>query len=79
MNRNQFLRLCALAHEVGPDEAWDVFQQESYEGDCDTQAALRDDPQDEPYIFGCGPYDSVDSRGRPLKPAVNDAGEPWWM
>lgn len=30
-------------------------------------------------MTGCGLDDTVDSRGRPLRPRVNDAGEPCWM
>lgn len=26
-----------------------------------------------------GDHDTRDSRGQPLRPRVNDAGEPWWM
>lgn len=29
------------------------------------------------YQTGCGADDTADSRGRPLRPRVNDAGEPW--
>jgi len=28
---------------------------------------------------GCNADDTTDSRGMPLRPTVNDAGEPYWM
>lgn len=31
------------------------------------------------YVPGCGQDDTVDSRGRPLRPRVNEAGEPYWI
>ena len=50
-----------------------------YEAECDGAEAERMDDRDDKYVYGCGEYDSVDSRGEKLRPAVNDAGEPWWM
>jgi hypothetical protein len=40
-----------------------------------------DDFPDEPdaRFASVSEYDTVDSRGVPLRPSVNDAGEPWWM
>jgi hypothetical protein len=40
-------------------------------GDCERADSV--------HIPGCGPDDEFDSKGRPLRPRVNDAGEPWWM
>lgn len=31
------------------------------------------------YRNGCNVDDTRDSRGAPLRPRVNEAGEPWWM
>lgn len=31
------------------------------------------------YVPGFGQDDTVDSRGRPLRPRVNEAGEPYWI
>lgn len=41
------------------------------------QAELECD--DDLYIPGCGEDDTTDSRGEPLRPKYNEAGEPWWM
>lgn len=38
-----------------------------------------DDDLDTRPEMGCGEFDTVDSKGCALRPAVNDAGEPWWM
>lgn len=56
--------------------------------DADRFAAdmLRDDitgqDTEDSYIYGCGEYDTVDSKGMPLingGRTCNDAGEPYWM
>lgn len=31
------------------------------------------------YRQGYSPDDIMDSRGEKLRPAINEAGEPWWM
>lgn len=39
----------------------------------------HEDDSDTAYIYGCGEDDTVDSSGQKLRPALNEAGEPWWM
>lgn len=48
----------------------------------DTLAALRHaelECDDAMYVPGCGQDDTFDSSGQPLRPSVNEGGEPWWM
>lgn len=38
------------------------------------------DHEDGPvFDAGCNEFDTTDSRGRPLRPAMNEAGEAWWL
>jgi hypothetical protein len=48
------------------------------------EALLRDDSDAgfnyrARWMRGCNADDTTDSRGVPLRPKINDAGEPWWM
>ena len=84
----QLTRLLKIAEEEGAEAALDKLRLEQaeqaaddYEGRIDALKALDEDgtgqDREDLYIPGCGQYDTVDSRGRPLKPLVNDAGE--WL
>lgn len=60
-----------LAHDLAV-AAGQIFDPEEDHGDLDADL-------DSPYLPGVNAGDTRDSRGLPLRPAVNDAGEPWWM
>jgi hypothetical protein len=81
MTRSDFARMIALAEEIGTDAAFEQIQNEAttdaYEADCDSRAAEH--LEDRGYRYGCGEYDTVDSRARALRPTYNEAGEPYWM
>lgn len=86
--QHELLALLRKAEAEGAQAAMSQFeldhadrQDQEREGRIDALKALDEDPtgQDREgmYIAGCGEYDTVDYRGRPLKPLVNDAGE--WL
>lgn len=74
MNIKQLLRIAA-------DDGYDAALREmesDYEAEVEGLAA--DDEDERRYGRDDCPQDSdFDSRGRPLRPKVNDAGEPYWM
>lgn len=61
------------------------LEADRHEADCDGRRELANDDSDwcdERRVrleLAPSEYDSCDSKGRPLKPSRNDAGEPWWM
>lgn len=75
MTRNDFLRLTARAAEIGAEAAWDEQAEVEYEA----EGMADRDCDDRRYVYGCGEYDTVDSRGRALRPTYNEAGEHWTM
>jgi hypothetical protein len=86
LTREHLAELLAIAQQSGVDAALEAYTdraQEEREGHIDSLMAEREDAHgdfaDNGYVYGCGADDTVDSRGEPLKPLVNDAGEPWWM
>ena len=75
MTRSQFIRMIALAAEIGADAAYDEMQSEEYELALDAER----DCDDGLYVYGCGVYDTVDHKGRALRPTYNEAGEHYSM
>lgn len=58
--------------EIFAEEEQDHFDslQADWEDDSDAAISRR---------YGISADDRFDSRGEPLRPSVNEAGEPWWM
>ena len=86
MNQSQIADLIRIAATQGEAAALKILADqadEAREGEIDSLKALDEDgtgqDREGMYIYGCGEYDTVDSRGEPLRPLVNDAGEPYWM
>ena len=82
MTRTDLIYLLKLAETTGVDAALDALANDEAEAVAETRAAERQaemECDDRRYVFGAGEFDSRDSRGRKLRPAVNEAGEPWWM
>lgn len=57
---------------VFAEEEQDHFDSLAADWEDDSDAAIE-------RRHGISPDDTFDSRGEPLRPSVNSAGEPWWM
>ena len=78
MDANELRFLMDYARQHGTDAALELADERAAEAyDADLQADRECD--DRRYVYGCGEYDTVDSRGQKLRPARNEGGEPWWM
>jgi hypothetical protein len=81
MTKTQLQALIDIANQNGIDAAYEQFaasEQDRYEADCEAMDMERDECRDGRYVPGCGEYDTVDARGRPLLSRFNEAGEPRW-
>lgn len=72
------LRLAKMAREGATDAELLAYADECHEAEREAREQEERDCEDGRYVPGCGEYDTVDSRGRPLLSRFNDAGEPRW-
>jgi DNA-binding transcriptional MerR regulator len=61
-----------LVQEILAEEEQDHFDSLAADAEDDSDAAIE-------RRYRISPDDRFDSRGEALRPAVNEAGEPWWM
>ena len=81
MTRTELAKLIQIANRDSLDVAFLAYEDAERECQIATYEAelqMERDCDDRLYRPGCGEYDSVDGRGRPLLKRVNDAGEPRW-
>jgi hypothetical protein len=81
MTKTQLQMLLDLANDEGIEAAYEQLQfsqLDTYEAACEAMDMERDECRDGRYVAGCGEYDTVDSKGRPLLSRRNEAGEYRW-
>jgi hypothetical protein len=81
LTKTQIVALIQAADRHGSAYALQLLNEgASQEGYLDTLAAIEEDAHgDYEDRWGLSEDDTVDIHGAPLRPRVNDAGEPFWM